>query len=133
VTSAPPLRVLVVDDDDDFRLMLRVQLNLVPGVEVVATARDGYEALDQVERTRPAAVAMDLLMPNLDGFAAIDQLSLDHPGVGVVAYTAVAGQYARDRVAGQGVELVLKSGDPTELVAALRRSAERATGGAAEN
>jgi DNA-binding NarL/FixJ family response regulator len=121
-----PLRVLVVDDDDDFRLMLRVQLNLVPGVEVVGTARDGYEALDEVERLGPEAVAMDLLMPNLDGFAAIDQLQLDHPDVGVVAYTAVAGRYARDRVAGQGVELVLKSGDPTELVAALRRSAGRA-------
>jgi two-component system, NarL family, nitrate/nitrite response regulator NarL len=126
VTSDSSLRVLVVDDDDDFRLMLRVQLNLVPGVEVVATAGDGYEALEEVERARPEAVAMDLLMPNLDGFAAIDQLQLDHPEVGVVAYTAVAGQYARDRVAGQGVELVLKSGDPTELVAALHRSVERA-------
>lgn len=123
--SDAPLRVLVVDDDDDFRLMLRVQLNLVPGVEVVGTARDGYEALDEVARLQPEAVAMDLLMPNLDGFAAIDQLQLDHPDTGVVAYTAVAGQYARDRVAGQGVELVLKSGDPTELVAALRRSAGR--------
>jgi two-component system, NarL family, nitrate/nitrite response regulator NarL len=129
VSSSAPLRVLVVDDDDDFRLMLRVQLNLVPGIEVVGTARDGYEALEEVDRVRPEAVAMDLLMPNLDGFAAIDHLHLDHPGVGVVAYTAVAGQYARDRVAGQGVELVLKSGDPTELVAALRRSAERARNG----
>jgi CheY-like chemotaxis protein len=123
-----PLRVLVVDDDDDFRLMLRVQLNLVAGVEVVGTARDGYEALDEVERLRPDAVAMDLLMPNLDGFGAIDQLQVDHPEVGVVAYTAVAGSYARDRVAGQGVELVLKSGNPAKLVAALHRSAERAPG-----
>jgi DNA-binding NarL/FixJ family response regulator len=128
VSSDEPLRVLVVDDDDDFRLMLRVQLNLVPGVEVVGTARDGYEALEEVQRLEPEAVAMDLLMPNLDGFAAIDHLQLDHPDVGVVAYTAVAGRYARDRVAGQGVELVLKSGDPTELVAALRRSAQRARG-----
>jgi DNA-binding NarL/FixJ family response regulator len=132
VSPDVPLRVLVVDDDDDFRLMLRVQLNLVPGVEVVGTARDGYEALEEVQRLEPEAVAMDLLMPNLDGFAAIDHLQLDHPEVGVVAYTAVAGRYARDRVAGQGVELVLKSGDPTELVAALRRSAERARGGDAD-
>jgi DNA-binding NarL/FixJ family response regulator len=132
VSDDAPLTVLVVDDDDDFRLMLRVQLNLVAGVEVVGTARDGYEALDEVERLRPEAVAMDLLMPNLDGFAAIDQLQHDHPDVGVVAYTAVAGRYARDRVAGQGVELVLKSGDPTGLVAALRRSAARARGGDAD-
>lgn len=120
-----PLRVLVVDDDDDFRLMLRVQLNLEPDVEVVGTAADGYEAVDEVARTRPDAVAMDLLMPNLDGFATIDRLLEEHPGVGLVAYTAVAGRYARERVADQGVELVLKSGDPTELVAALRRSVGR--------
>jgi DNA-binding NarL/FixJ family response regulator len=121
----PPLRVLVVDDDDDFRLMLRVQLNLVEGVEVVGTAADGYEAIDEVERVRPDAVAMDLLMPNLDGFATIDRLREQHPDLGLVAYTAVAGRYARERVAEQGVELVLKSGDPTDLIVALRRSANR--------
>jgi DNA-binding NarL/FixJ family response regulator len=120
--TVSPLRVLVVDDDDDFRLMLRVQLNLVTGVEVVGTAADGYEALDAIAEVGPDAVAMDLLMPNLDGFATIDRLLEEHPGVGVVAYTAVAGRYARDRVRAQGVELILKSGDPTELVAALRRS-----------
>jgi DNA-binding NarL/FixJ family response regulator len=125
--SAPdsPLRVLVVDDDDDFRLMLRVQLNLVEGIEVVGTAADGYEAIDEVDRVRPDAVAMDLLMPNLDGFATIDRLQEQHPDLGLVAYTAVAGRYARERVAEQGVELVLKSGDPTDLIVALRRSANR--------
>jgi two-component system, NarL family, nitrate/nitrite response regulator NarL len=119
------LRVLVVDDDDDFRLMLRVQLNLVEGIEVVGTAADGFEALDEVARLHPDAVAMDLLMPNLDGFATIDRLAEQAPAVGVVAYTAVAGRYARERVAAQGVELVLKSGDPTDLIAALQRSAGR--------
>lgn len=117
-----PLRVVVVDDDDDFRLMLRVQLNLEPRIEVVGTAADGYEAIEAVADLQPDAVAMDLLMPNLDGFAAIDRIAADHPGVGLVAYTAVAGRYARERVGEQGVELVLKSGDPTELVAALHRS-----------
>lgn len=121
-----PLRVVVVDDDDDFRLMLRVQLNLEPGIEVVGTAADGYEAIEAVADVRPDAVAMDLLMPNLDGFAAIDRIAAVHPGVGLVAYTAVAGRYARERVGEQGVELVLKSGDPTELVAALKRSARSA-------
>jgi two-component system, OmpR family, response regulator MprA len=120
--SPHPLRVLVVDDDDDFRLMLRVQLNLVPDVECVGTAADGLEALDAIARERPDAVVMDLLMPNLDGFEAIERLRQCGDDVGVVAYTAVAGRYARDRVAELGVELVLKSGDATELVAALRRS-----------
>lgn len=131
--SDPALRVVVVDDDEDFRLMLRLQLDLEPGVEVVGTASDGYEALEKVVETAPDAVAMDLLMPNLDGFSAIERLREGHPAVGVVAYTAVAGQYARDRVAEQRVELVLKSGDPTELVDALRRSVSRAPDSSGES
>jgi DNA-binding NarL/FixJ family response regulator len=125
-TSPEPVRVVVVDDDDDFRLMLRVQLNLQPGVEVVGTAADGREALDVVDALRPDAVAMDLLMPVLDGFSAIGQLRERRPEVGVVAYTAVAGRYARERVGELDAELVLKSGDPTPLVAALHRSVRRA-------
>jgi DNA-binding NarL/FixJ family response regulator len=117
------LRVVVVDDDDDFRLMLRVQLNLQDGVEVVGTAGDGREALEVVDELDPDAVAMDLLMPVMDGFAAIGELRERRPEVGVVAYTAVAGRYARERVDELGVELVLKSGDPGALVEALRRSA----------
>jgi DNA-binding NarL/FixJ family response regulator len=117
-----PLRVVVVDDDDDFRLMLRVQLNLQQGVEVVGTAGDGREALEVVDEVAPDAVAMDLLMPVMDGFAAIGELRERRPEVGIVAYTAVAGRYARDRVGELGVELVLKSGDPASLVGALQRS-----------
>jgi DNA-binding NarL/FixJ family response regulator len=117
-----PLRVVVVDDDDDFRLMLRVQLNLQQGVEVVGTAGDGREALEVVDEVDPDAVAMDLLMPVMDGFAAIGELRERRPEVGIVAYTAVAGRYARDRVGELGVELVLKSGDPASLVGALQRS-----------
>jgi DNA-binding NarL/FixJ family response regulator len=127
-----PMRVVVVDDDDDFRLMLRVQLNLQDGVDVVGTAGDGREAIEVVEEVRPDVVAMDLLMPVMDGFAAIEELRSRRPDVGIVAYTAVAGRYARERVAELGAELVLKSGDPAPLVAALRRSrsgtVERASG-----
>jgi DNA-binding NarL/FixJ family response regulator len=131
-TTERPLRVVVVDDDDDFRLMLRVQLNLQQQIEVVGTAADGREALDVVDSLLPDAVAMDLLMPVLDGFSAIGELRERQPQVGVVAYTAVAGRYARERVGELGVELVLKSGDPSLLVAALRRSAEPAATGAVD-
>ncbi len=120
-----PLRVLVVDDDEDFRFLLRIQLGLEEDLEIVGAAADGAEAIEQVRELQPDAVAMDLLMPNVDGFSAIEILQRDHPAVAVVAYTAVAGQYARDRMQELGVELVLKSGDQKPLAAALRRSAGR--------
>ena len=125
MSSNGDLRVLVVDDDVDFRVLLRVQLSMYPGIEVVATAGDGVEALETVAETPLDAVAMDLLMPRMNGFEAIEALRRDHPDVGVVAYTAVAGAYAREQTERLGVELVLKSGDQRGLAEALLRSARR--------
>lgn len=122
MTREADLRVLVVDDDVDFRFLLEVQLELVPGITVVGTAADGVEALEAVRERHPDAVAMDLLMPRMNGFEAIETLRREHPDVGVVAYTAVAGTYAREQTKQLGVELVLKSGDQSSLVEALKRS-----------
>lgn len=122
---AAPLRVLVVDDDIDFRLLLSVQLDMEPPLEVVGAAGDGLEALEFIADDPPDLVAMDLLMPRMNGFEAIEALRGSHPEVGIVAYTAVAGTYARQQTERLGVELVLKSGDQTELVAALLRAADR--------
>lgn len=121
-----PLRVLVVDDDIDFRLLLSVQLDMEDALQVIGSAGDGVEALEMVAADPPDVVAMDLLMPRMNGFEAIEALHGTHPAVGVVAYTAVAGTYAREQTERLGVELVLKSGDQTELVAALLRAADRA-------
>lgn len=119
------IKVLVVDDDVDFRVLLRVQLGMYDGLEVVATAGDGVEAIEQVAAGGIEAIAMDLLMPRMNGFEAIEIIKRDHPGVAIVAYTAVAGAYAREQTERLGVELVLKSGDQGELAEALRRAASQ--------
>ncbi|MBW3659586.1 MAG: response regulator [Actinobacteria bacterium] len=120
-----PVRVLVVDDDIDFRLLLSVQLDMEESLQVVGSAGDGVEAIEMVTADPPDVIAMDLLMPRMNGFEAIESLRESHPQVGIVAYTAVAGTYARQQTELLGVELVLKSGDQTELAAALLRAAER--------
>lgn len=116
------VKVLVVDDDVDFRVLLRVQLSLFDGLDVVAVAGDGVEAVERVAEGGIDAVAMDLLMPRMNGFEAIEIIRRDHPAVGIVAYTAVAGAYAREQTDRLGVELVLKSGDQSDLAAALNRA-----------
>ena len=119
-----PLRVLVVDDEDDVRLLVRVQLEAA-GLLVVGEATDGEEALQACGTARPDAVLLDLLMPRVSGLEVIPRLREAHPDVGIVAYTAVAGEFVRDEMARLGIPLVLKTGSVQPVVRALRASVRR--------
>lgn len=120
-----PMTIVVADDEPDVRLLLRLQLQGVPGIEVVGEAGDGSEALDRCRELRPDAVVMDLLMPKVMGIQAIETLQQEFPAIGVVAYTATAGDFVRAEMDRLGVPLLLKSGDVHQLVDALRRSVRR--------
>ncbi|MEY2477827.1 MAG: two-component system, NarL family, nitrate/nitrite response regulator NarL [Actinomycetota bacterium] len=123
MTPMRTLRVVVADDESDVCLMLRMQLGAQPDLEVVGAAADGSEALELCRQLQPDAVVMDLLMPVMNGFQAIEAMQRELPGVAVVAYTGVAGEFVRHEMARMNVPLVLKSGDVTPLADALRRAA----------
>jgi len=116
-----PIRVLIVDDEEDVRLLLRVQL-LQAGFEVVGEAADGREAIECCERTPVDAVVLDLLMPGMSGFEAIAPLRELNHDVAIIAYSAVAGDYVRKEMARLAVPLLLKSGDPAPLVRKINES-----------
>ena len=120
MTGANEMTVVVADDEPDVRLLLRLQLEGVPGVSVIGEAGDGVEVVEVCRAVRPDAVVMDLLMPKRMGIDAITALRAELPELGVVAYTATAGDFVRHEMDRLGVPLLLKSGDVTQLVAALR-------------
>lgn len=120
-----PIKVVVADDEPDVRLLLRLQLQGIPGIEVVGEAGDGVDALRRCRELKPDAVVMDLLMPRMMGIEAIESLQQELPGIAVIAYTATAGDFVRREMERLGVTLLLKSGDVSNLVAALRRSVGR--------
>jgi len=117
------IRVLIVDDEPDICLLLRIQLSTAPGIEVVGTAAEGTTALDMCRDLEPDAVVMDLLMPGMNGFQAIAVLQADSPEIGIVAYTATAGEFVRNEMARVSVPLALKSGDVGPLVELLHQVA----------
>jgi DNA-binding NarL/FixJ family response regulator len=68
------IRVVIVDDQEMFRVGLRTVLATQDGITVVGEAQDGREAVARVEHARPDVVLMDVRMPVMDGVAAIAEL-----------------------------------------------------------
>ena len=84
------IRVLIADDQRVVREGLAMVLGLLPGVEVVGAACDGYEAVELAARLQPDVVLMDLRMPRCDGAEATRLLRDREPGIKVVVLTTYA-------------------------------------------
>lgn len=82
-----PIRVLLADDQALFREGLRTLLSTHPGVEVVAEASNGEEAIALTERAAPDVVLMDLRMPVLDGIQATARMRDRWPDIPVLVLT----------------------------------------------
>jgi two-component system, NarL family, response regulator NreC len=65
--SMNPLRVIIAEDHPAFRHILRLELDCIPEVEIVAEVEDGLELLELLKRVQPDLVIMDISMPNLGG------------------------------------------------------------------
>jgi two-component system, NarL family, response regulator LiaR len=83
------IRVLIADDHSVVREGLRMFLGRDPELEVVGEAADGVEAVELSRQLCPDVVLMDLLMPAMDGIAAISAIRNDMPETEVVALTSV--------------------------------------------
>ena len=115
-------RILVVDDDADMRLTLRLALELAGySVEEAANARQAIEA----QRRQPADVLVtDIFMPDADGFEAIDAFRREFPATKIVVVSGGAQFTKRDYLPDaelMGVEATLqKPFDVDQLLALLR-------------
>jgi signal transduction histidine kinase len=69
-------RVLIIDDDDTFRYILRQIISNEPRYEVLE-AGDGADGLRQAKNERPDVIVLDLQMPNVDGFTVLQELNAD--------------------------------------------------------
>ena len=78
VTREPPsdrVRVLIVDDDDDFASAMRAALSADGRIDVAGIAHDGLEALELTKSLRPDLVLLDLEMPRMDGYETLRRLN----------------------------------------------------------
>ena len=88
--TTSPLRVVIADDQRVVREGLAMLIGLLDGIQVVAMAADGVDAVDQALLHRPDIVVMDLRMPNLDGAAATARIRVELPQTQVLVLTTYA-------------------------------------------
>jgi DNA-binding NarL/FixJ family response regulator len=119
------IRVLVAEDQEPIRALLRASLAALDDVELVGEARDGEEALVAVEELRPDVVLMDLAMPRIDGQEATRRIVDRHPRVRVVVLSAFGDRASVLRALEAGAAGYLLKDDSPEEVARGIRSAMR--------
>ena len=79
-----PLRVVIVDDHALFRAGLRALLREMPGVQIIAEAADGDEAVALVQKHRPDVVVMDISMKRVNGLDATARIKAGAPATRVI-------------------------------------------------
>jgi DNA-binding NarL/FixJ family response regulator len=117
--------VVLADDEAMMRAGIRAILTAVPGLEVVGEAEDGAAVVDLVAELRPDVALIDVQMPGTDGLAATEAITARYPDTAVVILTTFSEDaYIARALSGGASGFVLKSGDPTQLVAGLRAVAD---------
>lgn len=113
------MTALVIDDDDDIRLVVKMSLRLIGGLDVIE-ASSGQEGVDLAVRVRPDIIMLDVMMPGMDGPTVLHQL-YNNPltsGIPVIFLTAKAmpGELGRLKDLG-AVGVLTKPFDPMQLAA----------------
>jgi len=112
---------MLVDDHEVVRVGLKSFLDTQEGIQVVAEAKDGQEAIQKLQETHPEVIVMDITMPGMDGLEATRRLKALEPGCAVLALTVHEDkQYFFEMLAAGATGYLMKIAAAEELVTAIR-------------
>jgi two-component system LytT family response regulator/two-component system response regulator LytT len=120
-----PLRVVVVDDEQLAREELCYQLEQIDGIEIVAQASNGIEAIGAVERHEPDLVFLDIQMPGLGGFEVARRLLEHQEEAPALVFVTAFDQHAIEAFEVNAVDYLLKPVESGRLEQALQRARRR--------
>ncbi|MBM0745032.1 response regulator transcription factor (plasmid) [Phormidium sp. CLA17] len=125
---SPPLKILLVEDDELFRLGLRVRLEREPGLEIVAEAEDGETAIEMVKSHLLNIVVLDLGLPGLGGVDACRQIRQLAPNLPVLVLTSHTQKALINRIIEVGAQGYCIKGAPSQtLILAIQSVAAGAS------
>jgi NarL family two-component system response regulator LiaR len=121
------MKVMIVDDHDMVRLGLSTYLSLESGIEVIAEASNGREALEVLKMLEesnqpfPDLILMDLMMPEMDGIATTQEAIIRYPEMKIIILTSfLEDDKVMEGIQAGAVSYVLKSVSSEELVYAIK-------------
>jgi len=115
------IKLMLVDDHDIVRTGLRSFLDTQPGVEVVAEAKSGQQALEKARDAKPDIVLMDITMPDMDGMEATQKLKKLYPDCQILVLTVHADkQYFMKMLSVGASGYLTKQAAADELLAAIQ-------------
>lgn len=109
------IKLLIVDDVEDNRLVLRAICRKLEGFEIFE-AIDGQDAVEKCDALRPQIILMDIMMPRLDGFQAAKIIKDRYPDTIVMAVTAVIDPKMEANMAEIGVAAYIRKPIDKELI-----------------
>ena len=122
------IRVLLADDHNLVRAGIRSLIQELAGVEVIAEASDGREALSLIEINRPDVVLMDIAMSGLNGLEATARVVRDFPDVRVIILSMHANEeYVWQALRSGAAGYMLKDAGTAELELAIKAVARGET------
>lgn len=120
-TAAPDITTLIVDDQQDIRLLLRVLIDAAnEGLRVVGEASNGREAITEVDRIEPVVVVMDEMMPEMSGVETATHVRRSRPAQIMILCTAYLDQGVIDRARAAGMNAWLAKQDVAMLPDLIR-------------
>ncbi len=122
----PAVRVLIAEDEEVFANALRLWLEARSGIEVVAVAHTGPEAVDFALVHDPEVVLMDIGLPGFDGLEATRRLLASNPNIKVIALTGQTADEGAAAAIEAGAAAFLTKGNVHDVVEeAILRSVDR--------
>jgi DNA-binding NarL/FixJ family response regulator len=113
---APPVRTMIVEDQGMIRGFLERWLSSLSGFVLVASARSGEEALEQVAAARPDVVLVDYQLPGMDGLEFIRSARQVRPQLRALVVSSLVDPLALTRIREAGVEGYLEKDAPPDLL-----------------
>jgi DNA-binding NarL/FixJ family response regulator len=126
VAAADPIRVLLCDDAEGFRALMRSSLADDPAIEIVGEAADGVAGVEATAELQPDVVLLDMSMPRMGGLQAIPRMRRSAPRTSIIGLSSLSAA----RMAAPSIEIgahtyLEKGTGLDDIRAAIHKAADR--------